>query len=106
MEGAAKRCRTSLIPADDWRRRAIEFKEPRLGRNLRLVDLLREIGSRRKVSPGVVAVAWTLHHPTITAAIVGGRSAEQVDGLAPALNFRLSQEEYGRINAFLAQNGA
>ena len=98
--------RVASLPADDWRKRAVEFKEPRLSRNLRLVELLREIGSGRKVSPGVVAVAWTLHHPAITAAIVGGRSAEQVDGLAPALNFRLSQEEYGSINTFLAQNGA
>jgi len=54
----------------------------------------------------VVAVAWTLHHPAITAAIVGGRSAEQVEGLAPAIEFRLSDEEYGRIHAFLEQNPA
>jgi aryl-alcohol dehydrogenase-like predicted oxidoreductase len=98
--------RVASLPADDWRRRAIEFKEPRLSRNLRLVELLRQIGSGHKVSPGVVAVAWTLHAPAITAAIVGGRSAEQVEGLALALNFRLSQEEYGRINTFLAENGA
>jgi aryl-alcohol dehydrogenase-like predicted oxidoreductase len=98
--------RVASFPADDWRRRAVEFKEPRLSRNLRLVELLREIGSGHKVSPGVVAVAWTLHHPAITAAIVGGRSAEQVDGLAPALNFRLSQAEYGTLNGFLARNEA
>jgi aryl-alcohol dehydrogenase-like predicted oxidoreductase len=53
-----------------------------------------------------VAIAWTLRHPAITAAIVGGRSAGQVEGIAPALQFRLSDEEYGRINAFLAKNGA
>jgi aryl-alcohol dehydrogenase-like predicted oxidoreductase len=96
--------RVAAFPADDWRRRGVEFNEPRLSRNLRLVDLLREIGSARNVGPGVVAVAWTLYHPSITAAIVGGRSAEQVDGLAPALNFRLSQEEYARINSFLASD--
>ena len=98
--------RVAALPADDWRRRAVEFKEPRLSRNMRLVELLREIGGGHNVSPGVVAVAWTLHHPAITAAIVGGRSAEQVEGLAPALEFRLSEEEYGRINAFLEQNPA
>src|SRR4051794_32401521 len=70
--------RVAALPADDWRRRAVEFKEPRLSRNLRLVELLREIGNGRGVSPGVVAVAWTLHHPAVTAAIVGGRSAQQV----------------------------
>jgi hypothetical protein len=37
---------------------------------------------------------------------VGGRSGKQVEGLAPALTFRLSEEEYERINAFLASNEA
>ncbi len=96
--------RVAALPADDWRRKSVEFNEPRLGRNLRLVELLREIGKGYGVSPGVVAVAWTLHHPAITAAIVGGRNAEQVEGLAPAMEFRLSEEEYGRINGFLAAN--
>ena len=90
------------MPADDWRRGNAEFNEPHLSRNLRLVELLREIGSGHGVSPGVVAVAWTLHHPAITAAIVGGRSAKQVEEMAPALRFRLSQEEYETIGKFLA----
>lgn len=98
--------RVAAFPADDWRRRAVEFNEPRLSRNLKLVEFLREIGDGHHVSPGVVAVAWTLHHPAITAAIVGGRSAVQMEGLAPALEFRLSEEEYARIGAFLAEIGA
>ncbi len=96
--------RAATLPEDDWRRRNAEFNEPRLSRNLRLVEVLREIGAGHGVSPGVVAIAWTLHNPAVTAAIVGGRSAEQVDGVAPALEFRLSGEEYARINAFLAEN--
>jgi len=104
LTGAMTAERVAAFPADDWRRRAVEFNEPRLTRNLRLVELLREIGSGHGVTPGVVAVAWTLHHPAITAAIVGGRSASQVEGLAPALDFRLSGDEYGRINRFLTDN--
>ncbi|HZP04887.1 MAG TPA: aldo/keto reductase [Terracidiphilus sp.] len=96
--------RIAAMPADDWRRNNMEFKEPRLNRNLRLVELLREIGSAHGVTPGVVAVAWTLYHPAITAAIVGGRSAKQVEELVPALEFRLSEDEYARINNFLAAN--
>jgi len=98
--------RVAAFPADDWRRRAAEFNEPRLSRNLRLVELLREIGNDHGVTPGVVAVAWTLKHPAITAAIVGGRSRKQVQGLAPALHFRLSEDEYSRINAFLSEHAA
>ncbi len=98
--------RIAGLPADDWRRRSVEFNEPRISRNLKLVELLREIGRPRGVDPGVAAVAWVLHSPAITAAIVGGRSAQQVEGLAPALSFRLSEEEYQRINQFLAENAA
>jgi aryl-alcohol dehydrogenase-like predicted oxidoreductase len=98
--------RIAALPAEDWRRKNVEFSEPRLSRNLRLVELLREIGSGYGVSPGVVAVAWTLHHSAVTAAIVGGRSGKQVEGLVPALTFRLSDEEYKRVNSFLASNVA
>ena len=102
LTGSMTAERVAAFPADDWRRHAAEFNEPRLGRNLRLVELLREIGSGHGVNPGVVAVAWTLHHSAITAAIVGGRSGKQVEGLTPALGFRLSEDEFSRINAFLS----
>jgi aryl-alcohol dehydrogenase-like predicted oxidoreductase len=98
--------RVAAMPANDWRRNSVEFNEPRLSRNLRLVELLREIGAGHRVTPGVIAVAWTLHNPAITAAIVGGRSAKQVEELAPALHLRLSDEEFEKINAFLVAEGA
>ncbi|MGA8781485.1 MAG: aldo/keto reductase, partial [Terracidiphilus sp.] len=96
--------RATNLPANDWRRKNIEFSEPRLSRNLRLVELLREIGSEYGVTPGVIAIAWTLHHPAITAAIVGGRSAAQVEETAAALTFRINDGEYERVCAFLAAN--
>ena len=106
LTGSMTAERVAAFPPDDWRRKAAEFNEPRLSRNLRLVELLRKIGSGHGVSAGVVAVAWTLRHPAITAAIVGGRSGQQVEGLAPALHFRLSDDEYAAINEFLASNPA
>jgi aryl-alcohol dehydrogenase-like predicted oxidoreductase len=96
--------RVAAMPADDWRKKGVEFNEPRLSRNMKLVDLLRQIGAAHGVEPGVVATAWTLRHPAITAAIVGGRSVAQVDGLAPALTFRLSDSERQQIDGFLAAN--
>ena len=102
LSGAMTRERAGALPDDDWRRHDPDFQEPALSRNLRLVELLREIGGGHGVSPGVAAVAWTLHHPAITAAIVGGRSAKQVEETASALRFRLREEEYERIGGFLA----
>jgi aryl-alcohol dehydrogenase-like predicted oxidoreductase len=98
--------RIAALPPDDWRRKNVEFSEPRLSRNLRLVELLRIIGNEHGVSPGVVAVAWTLHHPAITAAIVGGRNPRQVEETAAALSFRLTDDAHARIGEFLAANQA
>jgi aryl-alcohol dehydrogenase-like predicted oxidoreductase len=94
--------RAANMAPDDWRRNNKEFNEPRLAQNLRLVELLREIGNAHGVTPGVVAVAWVLHNPAITGAIVGGRNAKQVEETAAALNFRLTEEEFAKIVAFLA----
>jgi aryl-alcohol dehydrogenase-like predicted oxidoreductase len=96
--------RATGLPDNDWRRKNIEFSEPRLSRNMRLVELLREIGSGHGVTAGVVAIAFTLHHPAITGAIVGGRSAAQVEETAAALSFRLTDEEYNGICKFLDAN--
>ena len=102
LTGAMTRERIDAMPEDDHRRNRKEFKEPKLTQNLALADLLVEIGARGGVEAGVVAIAWTLHHPAVTAAIVGGRSAEQVDGVLPSGSFRLSEPEFEEIGRFLA----
>jgi aryl-alcohol dehydrogenase-like predicted oxidoreductase len=92
------------MPQDDFRRNAKQFQEPLLTRNLKVADLLSEIGKRHNVNAGVVAIAWTLHNPAITAAIVGGRSAKQVEGTLAAATFRLTEPEYTEINQFLSDH--
>ena len=90
--------RIKNMPEDDWRQHDPEFKAPRLKRNLRLVEKLKDIGKRHGVEPGVVAIAWTLRNPAVTGAIVGARRPSQVDGIFPAIKFRLSDEEIEEIN--------
>jgi aryl-alcohol dehydrogenase-like predicted oxidoreductase len=96
--------RIQSLPETDWRSRGLEFHEPRLSRNLQLVEILRQIGQRHGRSPGEVAIAWTLHHPAVTAAIVGARRPSQIEEIAGAGDFRLGDEEFGEIGAFLTQN--
>jgi len=98
--------RIAKMPEDDWRRSAPQFNPPKLSRNLKLVELLREIGDAHGVQPGVVAIAWTRANPAVTAAIVGARRAEQVDGILPAARLRLSEPEAARIDAFMKANPA
>ncbi|MDX9864906.1 MAG: aldo/keto reductase [Anaerolineaceae bacterium] len=90
------------MPADDWRQHDPQFQQPLLEQNLRLVDTLVEIGKRHGVEPGVVAIAWTLRNPAVTGAIVGLRRPSQVDGIFPAVDFRLSPEEIEQLNRIIA----
>ncbi len=101
LTGAMTKERVANFPADDFRRNAKNYQEPLLSRNLAIADFLKEIGARHGVSAGVVAIAWTLANPAISAAIVGGRNAAQVDGVFPAASFHLSDAEMQEIQAFL-----
>ena len=106
LTGAMTKERVANFPKDDFRRNAKNYQEPLLSRNLAVADFIGEIGKRHGVSAGVIAIAWTLHHPAVTAAIVGGRNAKQVEGVIPAATFRLSEEEFAEIQAYLAEHVA
>ena len=96
--------RVANLPDDDWRKNSSEFQEPRLSRNLKLVEVLQDIGKQHDRSPGEVAIAWTLNNPAVTAAIVGARNPKQVEGIIAAGEFRLNQQELDQIAAFLREN--
>jgi aryl-alcohol dehydrogenase-like predicted oxidoreductase len=104
LTGRMTRDRALNLPPDDWRARDSDFKEPKLSRNLQLVEILRAIGERHGRTPAEVAIAWTLENPALTAAIVGLRSADQVQGVAGALSFRLSRQEISEIESFFEQS--
>jgi aryl-alcohol dehydrogenase-like predicted oxidoreductase len=106
LTGAMTRERVDNLPPDDFRRKARNYQEPYLSRNLAIADFLKQIGARHGVTAGVIAIAWTLANPAITAAIVGGRSPEQVAGVWPAAKFRLSKDEMQEIQAFLEAHPA
>ncbi len=84
LTGTMTKERIEAMPADDWRRKSPYFNEPMLSKNLELADKLKSIGQKHGYSAGEVAIAWTLKNPAVTAAIVGGRSAAQVDGICRA----------------------
>ncbi|PYQ39914.1 MAG: aldo/keto reductase, partial [Acidobacteria bacterium] len=98
--------RVARLAPDDWRRRAPEFQAPNLDRNLALRDALRPVARRHGVSVSAVAIAWTLAWSGVTGAIVGARSAEQVDGWIGAAALDLSGADLDEIAAALARTGA
>ncbi len=106
LTGAMTRERIANLPLDDWRRRSPDYREPRLSRNLARADALAGIGARHGRSAGEVAIAWTLRHPAVTGAIVGGRNGRQVEEMIGAGDFRLSEREIREIEAFVDESSA
>jgi len=100
LTGAMTRERAARLPKDDWRRRHPDFTEPSLSHNLALVEHMREIAKGHNRFVGEVAIAWALHHPAVTGAIVGARNARQAEGVMRAGELRLSDEEVNEIEAF------
>ncbi|HET9293650.1 MAG TPA: aldo/keto reductase [Gemmatimonadales bacterium] len=98
--------RLAGLPADDYRHRGTEFQEPRLARNLALRDAMRPVAARHHTSVGELAIAWTLAWPGVTAAIVGARSAAQVDGWIGAARLQLAREDLDEIADAIARTGA
>jgi len=102
LTGAMTRERAAALPADDFRSRSPEFKEPKLTKNLGLVERLRTVGARHGRGPGEVAIAWVLRHPAITGAIVGARNAKQATGVMRAGELKLTTEEISEIEGAAA----
>jgi aryl-alcohol dehydrogenase-like predicted oxidoreductase len=106
LSGAMTRERIAGLADDDWRKQGPNFQEPMLSRNLKLVEILRKIGKKRNASPGEVAIAWTLRNPAVTAAIVGVRKADQVAGVAGAVDVHLTPDELAEIEITVGQKAA
>ena len=98
--------RVAAMDAGDWRRAARAFNEPDMGRNLSLRDALRPIAKRHGTTVAAVAIAWVVAWPGVTAAIVGARSRQQVDGWIGAPNVELTAVDIEEIAAAVESTGA
>ena len=103
LTGAMTRERVAKLPDGDWRSRDPEFREPKLSKNLALVERLRKIGQKYGAPPGQIAVAWVLRNPAVTAAIVGARSSQQVEQNVGAADLHLSDEDVAEIEGINKQ---
>ncbi|MCZ7602931.1 MAG: aldo/keto reductase [Melioribacteraceae bacterium] len=101
LTGKYNRDKIEQLPDDDWRKNSRDFTEPSLSKNLKLVEEMRQIASDHNRHVGEVAIAWTLKHEAVTAAIVGARNARQAEEVMSAHDFVLSTEEVRRLESVL-----
>jgi aryl-alcohol dehydrogenase-like predicted oxidoreductase len=103
LSGAMTRERITKLPGDDWRRNSTEFREPKLSRNLELVERLKQVAARHNAVPGAIAIAWTLRLSAVTGAIVGARNAKQAEEVMRAGEIKLTPQDIAEIEGATAQ---
>ncbi len=99
LTGTMTRERIAQLADDDWRKQDEGFREPQLSRNLEIVEVLAKIAERHGTTPAAVAVAWTLRNPAVDGAIVGFRSARQVEPVLAGAGLELTDEDLALIGA-------
>src|ERR1035437_7315760 len=93
LTGAFSKERAAKLSEDDWRSKSANFLEPKLTKNLELAEKLKSVGKKYSRNAGEVAIAWTLKNPAVTAAIVGARNPNQVNGVMKAAEVKLSDQD-------------
>jgi aryl-alcohol dehydrogenase-like predicted oxidoreductase len=99
LSGGFSRERAGSLAEDDWRRGDSNFREPRLSHNLLIADACARVAQRRGTTAAAVAIAWTLARPGVTAAIVGARRPEQIDGWLAAATLTLDDDEVRELTS-------
>jgi aryl-alcohol dehydrogenase-like predicted oxidoreductase len=97
LTGSFSAQRAAALPADDWRARHPDFRGEGLTRNLAVAGALTSVAEARGISTAEVAIAWVLGFEGVTAAIVGARRPEQIDGWSTAGSVTLTPVEYAEI---------
>ena len=89
---------------DDHRRNGRLFQEPHFSAVLDLVASLQSIAGRNGKSLAQLAIAWVLRRREVTAAIVGAKSAAQIQETAMAGDWELSATDSAEIDRYLQEN--
>ena len=68
-------------------------------RGFSIVAALKKVAAEIDATPAQVALAWILHHASITAPIVSATSVKQLQEILPAATLLLSKEAMDQLNA-------
>jgi aryl-alcohol dehydrogenase-like predicted oxidoreductase len=105
LAGRFSLARLAALPDDDWRRSRPRFQSPQVERALALVELLRPIAEEVGATLAELAIAWALHFPGASGAIVGARTPAQVDGWIGAAKLELGAATLQAIDAAMDEAG-
>ena len=89
----------SRRPSDSSRRLRFDFPPVAMGHAYDVIDVLERVAARHGSTVARVSLAWQLHQPGVTAAVVGARSAEQLAENVESANLALTADDLAEIDA-------
>jgi aryl-alcohol dehydrogenase-like predicted oxidoreductase len=90
------------LPPDDWRIvHSEKFREPKFSGGLKLVEQLRPMAAGYNKTVGQLAINWVLRNGAVTSAIVGAKTASQVEQNVAAVGWEISDEDMRMIGEML-----
>ena len=105
LTGAFSAERVASLPDDDWRKSDDDFTK-NLDANLTVAAAMAKVAERHGVTTAAAAAAWTIAWPGVSGAIVGARSAEQVDGWLDAATLEYDAADMQIVADAIAAFGA
>ena len=91
------------FPPDDERHYLPRYKSPAFEHYVALADRLHEWALERGRTLTQLAIAWTLQNPAVVSTLIGAKSPEQIDAVAGADEWALTEAELAEIDELLAQ---
>lgn len=96
----------TVFPEGDMRRTHKRFTKENLAKVETLLDRLRHFSKLRGCTLGQLVIAWTVHQPGVTHALVGARDVKQAVENAAAGSILLSDVEVTEMNAVVKELAA
>jgi aryl-alcohol dehydrogenase-like predicted oxidoreductase len=87
------------LSKDDFRTKQPRFEAENLARNIKIVDLLRDIARQKAVTTAQLALAWVLHQGEDIVPIPGTKRRSRLEENCSAVDITLSEDDLARINA-------
>ena len=85
--------------ADGGGRRAEGRVRDLLEKHREQIRQYEEFAAELEIEPGILALAWLLHQPAVTAPLVGPRTMRQLDDALTALDVSLDEQALERLDA-------
>ena len=91
--------RDAARPEDSTASESERFREHYLDEeNFAVLDEVRTVAEEVGASPAQVAIAWHLHHDSVTAPIVGARTVSQLEENLAAADVSLTDDQFERLD--------